>query len=617
MFRTIRRRADYGRGNHRAIARYTRRMPSDVLRIANCSGFYGDRLSAAREMVDGGPIDVLTGDYLAELTMALLWRSRMKDPSGGYASTFLRQMEEVMGTCLDRGIKVVANAGGLNPAGMAEQLRVLAERLGLSPAVAHVEGDDLLPRLAELQAAGHDLANLDTGQALAEANVMPVTANAYLGGWGIATALGEGADIVVTGRVTDAAVVIGPAAWRFGWARDDWDALAGALVAGHIIECGAQATGGNYSFFQEVPGLDHVGFPLVEMRSDGSFVVTKHPGTGGLVSVGTVTAQLLYEIGGPRYLNPDVTARFDTIRLTQEGPDRVLVDGVVGEPGPDTTKVALNHLGGFRNSTTFVLTGLDIEAKAAGVEAALWKAVGGREQYASVDVRLIRSDRTDPSTNDDASAFLRVTVKDPDQAKVGKAFSRAGVELALAHYPGFHLTAPPGDATPYAVYWPTLVPNELVSQTVVVGDRRIVVDPVTPSHRLDPVAGQPQARLPEQALPPPPGTPTELAPLGAVVGARSGDKGGNANLGLWTRTDEAFAWLEATMSVDRLKELLPETAPLRVDRHVLGNIRSLNFVIHGLLGEGVSSSTRPDPQAKSLGEWLRARHIDIPRSLLR
>lgn len=592
-------------------------MPSDVLRIANCSGFYGDRLSAAREMVEGGPIDVLTGDYLAELTMALLWRSRMKDPSAGYASTFLRQMEEVMGACLDRGIKVVANAGGLNPAGMAEQLRALAERLGLSPVVAHVEGDDLLPRLGEIQAAGHELRNLDTGEPLAGAGVMPITANAYLGGWGIAAALGEGADIVVTGRVTDAAVVVGPAAWRFGWANDDWDALAGALVAGHIIECGAQTTGGNYSFFQEVPGLDHVGFPLVEMRSDGTFVVTKHPGTGGLVSVGTVTAQLLYEIGDPRYLNPDVTARFDTIRLTQEGPDRVLVDGVVGEPGPDTTKVALNHLGGFRNSTTFVLTGLDIEDKATRVEEALWKAVGGKDQYAAVDIRLVRSDRIDPKTNDDASAFLRVTVRDPDQAKVGKAFSRAGVELALAHYPGFHLTAPPGDATPYAVYWPTLVPNELVSQTVVVGDHRIVVDPVTASHRSDPGAVLPPARLPEQEPPRPSGDPTELAPLGAVVGARSGDKGGNANLGLWTRTDEAFAWLEATMTVDRLKELLPEAAPLQVDRYVLANLRSLNFVIHGLLGEGVSSSTRPDPQAKSLGEWLRARHVEIPTALLR
>jgi hypothetical protein len=591
-------------------------MNEDVLRIANCSGFYGDRMSAAIEMVEGGPIDVLTGDYLAELTMALLWRSRMKDPSGGYASTFLSQMEQVMGTCLDRGIKVVSNAGGLNPAGMADRLRAIAEKLGLAPVVAHVEGDDLLGRLGEMQQSGLELRNLDTGQPLAEASVMPVTANAYLGGWGIAAALGEGADIVVTGRVTDAAVVIGPAAWRFGWAQDDWDSLAGALVAGHIIECGAQATGGNYSFFHEVPGLDHVGFPLVEMRSDGSFVVTKHPGTGGLVSTGTVTAQLLYEIAGPRYLNPDVTARFDTIRLTQQGPDRVLVDGIEGEPGPDTTKVAINHLGGFRNSTTFVLTGLDIEDKAAHVERALWSAVGGREQFAAVDVRLIRTDRSDPATNEDASAFLRITVKDPDQAKVGRAFSRAGVELALASYPGFHLTTPPGDATPYAVYWPTLIPNDLIQQTVVVGDRRIVVAPVRPPHRSDPPAGPPQARHPEHEPPLPPGDPTELAPLGAVVGARSGDKGGNANLGLWTRTDEAFTWMESTITVERLRELLPETASLNVERFEFPNLRSLNFVIHGLLGEGVSSSTRSDPQAKSLGEWLRARLVEIPKSLV-
>jgi hypothetical protein len=584
-------------------------MADDMLRIANCSGFFGDRLSAAREMVEGGPIDVLTGDYLAELTMALLWRNRMKDPTGGYASTFLRQMEQVMGTCLDRGIKVVVNAGGLNPAGCADQLRALADRLGLQPVVAHIEGDDLLPRLGELQSAGLPFANLDTGRVLADAPVTPVTANAYLGGWGIAEALSEGADIVVTGRVTDAALVIGPSAWRFGWARDDWDALAGALVAGHVIECGAQTTGGNYSFFHEVPGLDHVGFPLVEMAADGSFVVTKHPGTGGLVSVGTVTAQLLYEIGGPRYLNPDVVARFDTIRLSDEGPDRVRVDGVRGEPAPDTTKVALNYLGGFRNSTTFVLTGLDIDDKARLVEEALWAAVGGRDQYAEADVQLIRSDRRDPSTNEEASAFLRITVKDPDQSKVGKAFSRAGVELALASYPGFHLTAPPGDATPYAVYWPTTVPNEVITQTVSIGGTGFEV-------AASPSGPPPAGGITEQDVPPPPGGPTVAAPLGSILGARSGDKGGNANLGLWARSDEAFSWLAATITVERLRRLLPETADLAIDRHVLANIRSVNFVIHGLLGEGVSSSTRPDPQAKSLGEWLRARVVDIPASLL-
>ena len=580
----------------------------DVLRIANCSGFYGDRLAAAREMVDGGPIDVLTGDYLAELTMALLWRARTKDANAGYASTFLRQMEEVMGTCLDRRIKVVVNAGGLNPAGLAERLSQLADRLGLAPTIGFVDGDDLLERIPVLQEQGHAFRNLDTGVDLAGSGVQPVTANAYLGCWGIVAGLEMGADVLVTGRVTDAALVIGPAAWHFGWSRDDWDRLAGALVAGHIIECGPQVTGGNYSFFREVPHLEHVGFPLVEIGEDGSFVVTKHPGTGGLVAVGTVTEQLLYESAGPRYLNPDVTARFDTIRLTSDGTDRVRVQGVRGEPGPPELKVAINHLGGFRNSVTFVVTGLDIEEKAVQVESALWARLGGREQFGDSHVRLSRTDRPDASTNDEASAFLRVTVKDPDAGKVGRAFSRAAVELALASYPGFHLTAPPGDANPYAVYWPALVPTDLITQRVVVGGA---------VHTITTRPGAPfDTEIPEPHIAAPADEPTVTAPLGTVAGARSGDKGGNANVGLWTPDPAAFPWLVFHLTVERLRLLVPEAAELTIDRFVLPNLNAINFVIHGLLGEGVSSSVRSDPQAKSLGEWLRSRLVDIPRSLI-
>ena len=560
-------------------------------------------------MVEGGPIDLLTGDYLAELTMALLWRSRMKDPEAGYASTFLRQIEEVLGTCLDRGIKIVVNAGGLNPAGLSAKLTELSTRLGLTPRIGHVEGDDLLGRLEEIRSAGHALRNMETGASLFDSGVQPVTANAYLGGWGIASALAMGADVVVTGRVTDAALVIGPAAWHFGWAATDWDRLAGALVAGHIIECGAQASGGNYSFFREVPGLEHVGFPLVEMHDDGTFVVTKHPGTGGLVSVGTVTEQLLYESGGPRYLNPDVTARFDTIDLTQDAEDRVRVAGVRGEPGPPDLKVAVNHLGGFRNSVTFVLTGLDIEEKARLVEDALWESLGGRGRFRETDVRLIRTDQADPATNEQASAYLRVTVKDPDATKVGRAFSRAAVELALAHYPGFHLTAPPGDATPYAVYWPTTVPVGLVSQQVTVGDSTQTIE--MRAHE-----GAVEVDLAELRVPSHADGPTVRVPLGSVVGARSGDKGGNANLGVWTPNPDAFPWMVDHLTSQRLRSLLPEVASLPIDRFVFPNLSALNFVIHGLLGEGVSSSTRSDPQAKSLGEWLRARLVDVPASLV-
>jgi Acyclic terpene utilisation family protein AtuA len=587
----------------------------EPVRVANCSGFYGDRLTAAREMVEGGPIDVLTGDWLAELTMLILARTRAKRAGGGFARSFVAQMEQVMGACMDRGIKVVSNAGGLDPRGCAEAVSEVADRLGLSPTIAYVDGDDLLPRLAELTAAGIDLAHLDTGEPVGDVSRF-VSANAYLGCWGVVEALRHGADIVVTGRTTDAAVVCGPAAWHHGWARDEWDALAGAVVAGHVIECGTQATGGNYSFFTEVPGMARVGFPWAEIAADGSSVIGKHDGTGGEVSIGTVTSQLLYEIAGPAYLGPDVTARFDTVRLEQVGLDRVRVDGVRGEPPPPTLKVAMNELGGYRNDVAVALTGLDVEAKAQLVEEAFWKACPYKPgDFASVTTRVVRTDKADPASNEEAAAAWRLTVKDPDERKVGRPVSNAMVELGLATIPGFFgLSGGPREARPYGVFRPALVPAELVPQHVVVvtTGERTVVDSTAPSGNTEAAKVRP-APGPGAG---PPGGPTARAALGRVVGARSGDKAGNANLGVFARSDEAWAWLDGFLTVDRLRQLLPETADLAVDRHRLANLRALNFVIHGLLQEGVAASTRQDGQAKSLGEWLRARLVDLPAALL-
>lgn len=592
--------------------------PRAPLRIANCSGFYGDRLSAAREMVTGGPIHVLTGDYLAELTMMILWKARQKDPARGYAVTFLSQLEEVLGTCLDRGIKIVTNAGGLNPAGLADEVRALADRLGLRVRVAHVTGDDLTDRIEELQAAGHRLEHLDRHIALADAGVKPVTANAYLGAWGIAEALAADADVVVCPRVTDASLVVGPAAWHFRWRRDDWDALAGAVVAGHIIECGPQATGGNYAFFTELPDCRYPGFPIAEMYADGSSVITKHPGTGGMVSVGTVTAQLLYEIAGPRYANPDVVARFDTIELTQVGPDAVRISGVRGEPAPEQTKLSINYVGGFRNAVTFVLTGLDIEAKAARVEQMFFDLLGGRDRFDAVHVSLTRTDRPDAPSNELASAQLRVTVKDRDPTRVGRQFSNAAVELALASTPGFYTSTPPTRETLYGVYWPALVPASVVHHAVVLPDgthRAIAPTDPSPLPVLE-APGRQLCPVPGRQLCPIPGGRRARLPLGTVIGARSGDKGGNANVGLWARSDDAYAWLVSYLTLGRFMQLVPEAAELEVQRYELPNLRALNFVIVGILGEGVASSVRPDPQAKSLGEYIRTRLVDLPEVLL-
>ncbi len=584
---------------------------SEALRIANISGFYGDRLGAAKEMLEGGEVDFLTGDYLAELTMLILHKARAKSPDTGYAVTFLRQMEQILGPALDRGVRIVANAGGLNPGGMAEALRKQAAELGLRAHIAHIAGDDLLDQLPALQAAGHKLTHLDRGIPLSELEAEPVSANVYLGAWGIVEALARGADVVVCPRVTDASVVVGPAAWRFGWARDDWDRLASAVVAGHILECGPQTTGGNYSFFQEVPSLMNPGFPIAEMESDGSFVVTKHRGSDGLVSTGTVTAQLLYEIGEPAYRNPDVIARFDTIELEDIGPDRVRVSGVRGEPRPDDLKVCINYVGGYRNTMTFVLTGLDIEAKARLAKETLLAKLGGAGRFQEIEFRLVRSDRPEARDNEEASALLRVTVKDGDPRKVGRAFSNKVTEMLLASYPGIYTTTPPGGEREFGVYWPTTVPATCVHHLAVDADGHATEIDHTPAPDTS-VSVEPAQR----EVPAVPTGETVHVPLGTIYGARSGDKGGNANVGVWARSDAGYGWLAANLSVERFRELLPEAAGLEVRRYELPNLRALNFVVVGLLGEGVASTTRFDAQAKSLGEFLRARLVDLPVSLL-
>jgi hypothetical protein len=601
-----------------------------ALRVANCSGFYGDRLAAAREMVEGGPIDVLTGDYLAELTLMILLKDKLEDPGLGYARTFLRQLHEVGRTCLERGIRIVVNAGGLNPAGLADAAQRVYGAEGLDATVAYLDGDDLLSRLDDLLGQGEALAHLDRGTPLRELGHQVLSANAYLGGAGIAEALRRGADLVVCPRVTDAALVVGPAMWRFGWARDDWDRLAAAVVAGHVIECGAQCTGGNYSFFEEAPSLEHPGFPIAELYEDGSFVITKHPGTDGLVSVGTVTAQLLYEIAGPRYANPDVVARFDTIRLEQEGPDRVRVWGIRGEPAPATTKVCINYLGGYKNGVTFLLPGLDAEGKARIAEESFWAACGGRERFAETYSRLLHGARPgggDGAGDDagdgcaDAISLLRLAARDPDERKVGRPFWNAAIETALGSYPGFQLASSSRNASAVTVYWPALVASRWIAERVHVAGETVDVAPA-PGERA-PATGIPAPEIPEPGIPAPerpaatvPGGPTRLAPLGAIAGARSGDKGGNANVGFWTRAPEAWLWLERFLTCEKLRELYPEAARLEVERFELPNLLALNFVIHGLLGEGVSASLRLDPQAKMLGEELRAARVPIPVSLL-
>lgn len=581
------------------------------LRIGNVSGFYGDRLSAAREMLDGGDIDVLTGDYLAELTMYILWKAKSAGRPG-FASTFLTQMTEVLGTCVERGIKIVVNAGGLDPEALVGAIRDLAAEQNVSPAIAYITGDDLIPRLDEFRAAGVDFRNMDTGEIHGENSPTPATANAYLGARGIAHALSAGADIVICPRVTDASLVVGPAMWKFGWDMVDYDQLAGAVAAGHVIECGAQATGGNYAFFEEIENPIRPGFPIAEIYPDGSSVITKHEGTGGLVSVGTVTAQLVYEVGERNYLNTDVALDLGSIELTQEGPDRVRLSGVRGQAPPPTVKVTMNCIGTYDQSMTFAIPGDDVEAKAALAEAGMLDALGGSEQFDSVSFRLVRTDQPGATLNELSVAKLVATFSSYDKDKLGRRIFDAAMSLALSSYPGIYFQDEKQQRpTQTGLAWPCLVPQELVTERVVLPDGSTAEFP----------GAEKKTARPETLVVEAPGTgapegPTERVSLGKVFGARSGDKGAHANVGIWGRSDTAYAWLQKHLTIEGLLEIFPEAEGHEVLRVELPNLKAVNFLIRGILGGGAASGGRFDPQAKGLAEFVRSRKVDMPVSLL-
>ena len=576
-------------------------MEKEHIKIANCSGFYGDKLSAAKDLVEGGPIDVLTGDYLAELTMTILYSQKIKrGEDKGYVGTFLKQVKEIAETCDKENIKIVTNAGGLNPKSMANEIEKILHEQSLNMKVAYIDGDDLMPRMEELKKEGQKFTNIEKNVSIEKSGYMPLTSNAYLGAWGIKEALDLGAD-----------VVIGPAAWKFNWERDNFDALAGALAAGHIIECGCQATGGNYSFFKEVPSFDNVGYPIAEIFEDGSFNITKHAGTGGLVSKGTVTAQLLYEISSPAYVNPDVVSHFDTLKIEELEKDKVHVSGCRGSSPPKDHKVCINLAGGFRNGMEIILTGLDIEEKAKVFTEVLFNSVGGQEQFDEVFIELQRTDKENPTTNEQAMASLVISVKSSNQELVGRLFSAKIIELALANIPGFFAESGPKSSGPVIIYWPALVDSKYITEKVHIDGKEIEVVPTSQLdyeeiyYQREPISID-DVEISDQK---------EIY-FGDLFGTRSGDKGGCANLGVWAKNNLSYSFLYNFLTIEKLKELLPDLSEYKIERFELPNINSLNFYIHDILEDGVSSNNRKDGQAKSLGEYLRVKKILVPDSIL-
>lgn len=588
-------------------------MTTRAVRIASFSGFIGDRFEALGEALNGDPVDVLIGDFLAEISLAPMAVRHKLDQSKGYAERFIAQITPHLGAISERGLKIVVNAGGFNPGGLANILRDLALEAGVGLRIAHIEGDNLLGELPALQAAGESFTHLDNGQPISEWGANAIAANVYLGGWGIARCLKEGADIVICGRVTDASLVLGPAAWWHGWDESDWDRLAGAVVAGHVIECGPQATGGNFSGFLGVPNISSAGFPIAEIDAQGDSVICKHSNQGGAVTVATVTAQLVYEIQGPAYLNPDVICDLSSVELIQVEPDRVKISGVRGSPPPDTAKVAIFAQIGWHIAETVYVTGRYVREKVALLGEQIQELLGG----GVTDIRItpfgVPSER--PMSQWEATVPVRVMVSGPTRESLERLRlnSRLGV-LYLSSVPGFYQdqVVSPAQPRPRIDYWPALLPIRHVTHRAHLWDQRTIdVPPPRQTQRfMGQVLHEPSGRAPASG-------PTVRLALGDVAYARSGDKGGNSNVGVWVEDVELWEWLRTALTTDAVRNALPETQGLDIVRHEFPKLKAVHFVLRGLLGTGGASNWRPDQTGKAVGEYLLATPVDVPTALLR
>jgi hypothetical protein len=597
-------------------------MPAERIVIANCGGFWGDDPTAARRQVEGGPVDYLVMDYLAEVTMAILQKQRRRRPETGYATDFLAQLRDVLPACAERGIRVISNAGGVNPLACKAAVERLAGELGIAERirVGVVLGDDIYDRLDDLMAGGEVLADMDTGRPLSDVRAQVLSANVYLGAAPVVSALELGANVVITGRVTDTGVTLAPMIHEFGWAADDWDRLAAGIVAGHIIECGTQCTGGNFTDWQRVKSYSNLGFPLVEASSDGSFTVTKHQGTGGLVSVHTVSEQLLYEMGTPRYLAPDCVARFDSAQLTQDGPDRVTVTGIVGEPAPAKLKVSVSFAHGYRAFGRLVVSGPDALAKAEKVAEIFWESAGGPGLYEDAQTQFLGWNATHPPLTDaePSEILVQLAVRDADEHKINERFGVQVVPRVLGSVPGITYLADQGRprASEVVGYWPALISREQVPMRVVVGEDEADVPhappPQAPVEAVEAVIF-PTARGP--SAPAPPG-PRVRVPLARLCLARSGDKGDTANVGVMGRSEGIYSWMLDHLTPEFVKARFAGICRGGIERYEVPNLLACNFLLHGSLGGGGTLSLLVDAQGKTYAQYLLAAQVEVDESLL-
>ncbi len=591
------------------------------IRIGNAGGYWGDDLTALKRQLTGGPLDYISMDFLAEITMSILQRQRQKNPELGYAVDFLEQLEECLPLIVKKKVKVISNAGGINPIGMGRKIIEMAKKKKLDVKVGIVYGDDIVNHLYELTAAGERFTNMETGENFFDVRSRISSANIYLGAEPVVKALEAGCDIVVTGRVTDTGITLAPMIYEFGWAMDDWDKMAAGIIAGHIIECGAQASGGNITDWDEVASYHNIGYPIIEMESSGEFVVTKHEGTGGLVSEKTVKEQLVYEMGDPsNYISPDGIARFDSIQLKSDGKDRVRVFGIKGKPEPDNLKVSMSFEDGWKSNGAVLVSGPNVHEKAKVIADIFWKKLQHKYEASRTDMigsgSIWPSQLTQCETNE---IMLRFSVRDRDLNKI-KDFGKALSTLILSGPAGMAVTTG-GRPKPSLVvaYWPALMHRSRVKAKVLAidtsGDEEFfeITFPlrVQAAHKAEKTI--PAAKTTRKKAT---GKLQEIR-LQEICYARSGDKGDTCNIGVLARSHEAYDWLVENLTVDKVKRFFAGITYGKVIRYELDNLQALNFLLEETLGGGGTKSLMIDPQGKTLAQALLQMKVKVPSSLLK
>lgn len=591
------------------------------IRIGNAGGYWGDDLDALYRQLKGGDLDYITMDFLAEITMSILRKQQLRNPALGYANDFLTQLETCMPLIVDKNVRVITNAGGINPVGLGREILKLARRQGYDIKVGVVYGDDIANQLYELTAAGEKFTNMENGADFTGVRHQVTSANVYLGAEPVVAALDAGCQIIVTGRVTDTGITMAPMIHEFGWAMEDWDLMASGLVAGHIIECGAQGSGGNITDWEDVPSFHNIGYPIIEMHKDGTFYVTKHARTGGLICEKSVKEQLVYEMGNPaQYISPDCVAFFDTIKVEEVKANRVKISGVRGGPAPAMLKVSMSYEDGWKAAGEVLISGPNVRKKAAVVEEIFWKKVG--HKFEKTHTAMIGAGSIWPERLSDYEPneiYLRFGVCDQDLNKIND-FSKALPALILAGPSGMAVSAGGRPrAQGVVAYWPALIRRDHCSAKVLVlgtdgqEDFNEIQFPMRDGMG-DPVfSDEPKVqRTPMKHK----GVLKEV-PLRKLCYARSGDKGDMCNIGLLARSPLVYDWIQENLTARVVKRFFKGLVLGKVTRYELDNLQGLNFLMDGALGGGGTTSLLVDPQGKTMSQALLELKVKVPSSVLK